>query len=174
MSPVFFRMTALLPPMVALAGCGLGTGPVRPGDWFGARDQIVVEELANSSQCNAPDEQMRVTALAGGAAVKEWERARGIDITGGAEVPRGQYAVVDLGKPRAAGHGLAVSRIGDLRGDTLILKVTLFTPQREVALVPALTSPCALVRLPEVPFDKIRVVDQTGNVRTTSVGLALH
>lgn len=172
MNAPLVRLPVVLMSLASLCACsGLPTF-TGPSEWFTRENQIIVSEMVNSSQCNAPDEQMRVTALAGGAAVKAWERERGVSLTGETAVPSGQFAVVDLGKPRAAGHGLAVSRVGGLKDDILLLKITLFAPDEGVELPPELTSPCALVKLPDLPFGKIRVVDQTGRIRASGPGLA--
>lgn len=149
-----------------LAACGGRWVPDLPdfSSWFDRENRVQVEEVMNQTQCNAPGEQPGVQLLPDAAAVRNWEAARGVALTGGTPLPAGPYAVVDLGQRRTGGHGIAVSRQAGLKGGVLVLKATTFAPRADQAVTQALTSPCALVRLPRLGFDSLQVLDQSGRV----------
>lgn len=138
--------------------------------WFSKENQVLVSEVSNESQCNAPDDRTTVQLLATPEAVQAWQAARGIDLLAGLTLPPGRYVAVDLGQRSSGGHGLAVSRQAGLKEGVLVLKATTFAPRADEMSTQAITSPCALVRLPAIDFQTLRLIDQTGKVRASTAG----
>ncbi len=157
MKPLFAALTVGL----------LATGLSACSSWMGSDDRVVVSEVNSSSLCNAPGEASQLTLLKDGAAVKAWESSRGVSLTGATVLPVGPYVVVDLGVRSSGGYGIAVSRQAGMRKGTLTLSATVFEPAADAMSTQALTSPCALVRLPVVDFQTLKLIDQRGKVRAT-------
>ncbi|WP_299693045.1 protease complex subunit PrcB family protein [Hydrocarboniphaga sp.] len=138
--------------------------------WFSKENEVLVTEVANSSQCNAPDEQTRIALLPSAQAAADWQAARGIQLPGAADLPPGRYVAVDLGLRTTAGYGLAVSRQAGLNDGVLVLKATSFAPAVDAISAQVMTSPCALVRLPAIEFNSMRLIDQSGKLRGSAAG----
>ncbi|EIT69554.1 MULTISPECIES: protease complex subunit PrcB family protein [Hydrocarboniphaga] len=136
--------------------------------WFSAKEnQVIVSEVDSDSYCNAPGEASALTLLADSAAVKAWEATRGVSLSGDVELPLGPYVVADLGQRNSGGYGIAVSRQAGLKDDILVLRATVFEPSPGAASTQAITSPCSLVRLPQMNFASLRLIDQSGKVRAS-------
>lgn len=136
--------------------------------WFSAKEnQVIVSEVDSDSYCNAPGDASALTLLADSAAVKAWEASRGVSLSGEGELPAGPYVVVDLGQRSSGGYGIAVSRQAGLKDDILVLRATVFEPSPGGMSTQAITSPCSLVRLPQMSFASLRLIDQTGKVRAS-------
>jgi hypothetical protein len=139
-------------------------------NWFSKENQVLVAEVANDSQCGAPNEQTTLQLLPGPQAVTDWQRARGIKLEGTGDLPAARYIAVDLGQRGTGGYGLAISRQAGLKDGVLVLKATTFAPAADAMSAQVITSPCSLVRLPAIEFTSMRVIDQTGKVRASSTG----
>lgn len=133
--------------------------------WFNSENQIIVSEVSSDERCNAESEASALTLLQDGAAVKAWESARHVWLTGSTELPTGPYVAFDLGQRSSGGYGVAISRQAGLKSDVLVLKATIFAPAADAMTTQSITSPCSLVRLPAVSFQSLRLIDQSGKVR---------
>lgn len=138
--------------------------------WFSKENEVLVAEVGNSNQCNAPNGQTAIQLLPTEQAAVAWQAARGIQLAAAGELPPGRYVAVDLGQRSSSGYGLAVSRQAGLNDGVLVLKATTFAPAPDAMNAQMITSPCALVRLPAVEFSSMRLIDQTGKVRASSTG----
>lgn len=138
--------------------------------WFSKENQVLVAEVGNSNLCNAPNEQTTMQLLPTAQAAAGWQAARGVQLADAAELTPGRYVAVDLGLRSSAGYGLAISRQAGLNGGVLVLKATTFAPAADAMSAQMITSPCALVKLPAVEFDTMKMIDQTGKVRASSSG----
>jgi hypothetical protein len=138
--------------------------------WFTKENEVVVAEVANDSQCNAPDDHITVQLLASAQAVAAWQAGRGIKLPGTEVLPEGRYVAVDLGQRSSGGYGVAVSRVAGFKEGLLVLKATTFAPAADAMNAQVITSPCSLVRLPAVEFQSLRLIDQTGKVRASTAG----
>lgn len=146
----------------ALAGCGF-----KPAELFTRSSRIEVREVGRSLYCNSATEQARAALLDTPQAVLDWQAARGVTLAGGESLAQAPHAIVEMGTRPTGGYGLAVSRAAMLRGDLLILQATFVSPAPGSIRTQALSSPCALVRLPPGRYGAIEVQDQTGAVRAT-------
>ncbi|WP_428309851.1 protease complex subunit PrcB family protein [Hydrocarboniphaga sp.] len=138
--------------------------------WFSKENQVLVSEVANSTLCNAPNEQTTMQLLPTAQAALAWQAARGVQLVGANELAEGRYVAIDLGQRGSGGYGLAVSRQAGLNDGVLVLKATTFAPAPDAMNVQMITSPCALVRLPANEFGSMKMIDQTGKVRASSAG----
>lgn len=136
--------------------------------WFSAKEnQVIVSEVDSDSYCNAPGEASTMTLLADSAAVKAWEATRSVSLSGEGTLPAGPYVVVDLGQRNSGGFGIAVSRQAGFKNDILVLRATVFEPSAGGVSTQAITSPCSLVRLPQMSFASLRLIDQNGKLRAS-------
>lgn len=147
---------------VALAGCGITTEKL-----FSSASRIEVREVGRSLYCNSPAEEAQAVLLDTPQSVLDWQAARGVTLAGGESLAQAPHAIVEMGLRPTGGYGLAVSRAAVLRGDRLILQATFVSPAPGSIRTQALSSPCALVRLPLGRYGAIEVQDPTGAVRAT-------
>jgi hypothetical protein len=138
--------------------------------WFSKENQVLVNEVGNSTLCNAPNEQTTMQLLPSAQAAVAWQTARGVELAAAGALPEGRYVIVDLGQRGSAGYGLAVSRQAGLNDGVLVLKATTFAPAPDAMSAQMITSPCSLVRLPAIEFSAMKMIDQTGKVRASSSG----
>jgi hypothetical protein len=83
-----------------------------------------------------------------------------------------QYGVllISMGRQPTAGYGLDYEGgSAQLHGNTLEVRVSWQEPEPAYLTAQVLTSPCLLLKLPAVTFQKIRVLDQKGQIRVTTV-----
>jgi hypothetical protein len=154
----------LLAAVLPLAACSVDWNSFAP-IWFSHDNTVSVEEVRRSQQCNSPSGEARVALFPDVAAVRAWEASRSIQLIGDEPLDEAPYALVEMGTRNTGGYGIAVSRAATRDGDDLVLKATFVSPgaDREVAQV--ISSPCALVRLPQAYYKQIEVRDQDGNRR---------
>jgi len=138
--------------------------------WFSKENEVLVVEAANDSQCNAPDGHTTLQLLPTAEAVAAWQAGRGISLPGTASLPAARYVAVDLGQRSSAGYGLAISRQAGFKEGLLVLKATTFAPAADAMSAQLITSPCALVRLPAIEFQSLRLIDQSGKALARTAG----
>ncbi|MGQ0502632.1 MAG: protease complex subunit PrcB family protein [Panacagrimonas sp.] len=141
--------------------------------WFGGENAILVEEVVRANVCNTADSESEVSVLPDLVALKAWASGRGVDLktVNNEPLPEGQpFAVVELGQRPHGGYSLAVSRQAGLRDEVLVLKATIFEPQHGRWASDEPISPCVVVSLPLREYRVVRLVDQTGRVRTATEG----
>lgn len=138
-------------------------------DWVARARTVEVSELARSSQCATPGTEPQLNYLPDLAALRSWEQSRGIELAQGLQ-PQGPFVVVEMGERPSAGHGLAISRVAELRGDRLVLHATFVAPRAEDVAAQVLTTPCVLVSLPARGYARIELEDQDGRSRAQSAG----
>lgn len=75
--------------------------------------------------------------------------------------------LVQMGKRRTSGYGLALADENPARVEDGVATVTLEwrEPGEDVMVAQVLTSPCVMVTLPKAGLERIDVVDQTGSRR---------
>jgi hypothetical protein len=145
---------ALLP----LAGCSLG-GLLR-GD-----DAIEVSEVRRLASCNTEGASARVSLLPGAEAVRAWQAAHGVELIGVDPLPSaGTYVLVEMGQRPSAGYGILVSRRALLGNGMVQLSASLITPAPGEASAEVLTSPCALVALPQGTYTRVELRDPAGEL----------
>ena len=152
---------------VATGGC-VSTSEITR--WMQPEKQIEVGDVRRSQQCGTQDAAAHIRLLPDVAALKTWEQSREVTLSAGEPaLPRGPFALVELGRRGTAGYGVAVSRHASRHGEVLTLKGTFIAPPpgRELAQVDS--APCVLVSLPPRDYQAIEIVDQTGEVRATSI-----
>jgi hypothetical protein len=160
------KRSLLLVAAVVIAGCGVKD---TAAGWFEPKaKQIEVIELRRALTCNTPDENVHTALFEGLAAVRDWEKARGVELAGADPLPDGPYAIVELGKRNTGGYAVAVSRQAKLTGKTLRLSTTFIAPGQGRLVSQMITSPCVLVSLPAATYKTLEVVDETGAVRATA------
>lgn len=140
--------------------------------WFTRENAITVEEVARANICNTITGESDVGLLQDLAALEAWALDRKVELvnlTGKAFGP-GPYAVVEFGQRQHSGYGLAISRQAGLLEGTLLLKGTFFEPQQGRWASNEPSSPCVIVSLPDREYREVRVLDQTGRVRTATQG----
>lgn len=157
----------MLAAALALAGC------VSPGEisrMLQSEKQIEVGDVRRSQQCGTEDAAAHIRLVPDVAALKAWEQSRNITLSAGEPaLPRGPFALVELGKRGTAGYGFAVSRHASRRGEVLTLKGTFIAPAAGRDVAQADSAPCVLVALPPRDYQAIEIVDQAGVLRATSL-----
>ncbi|MGQ0701208.1 MAG: protease complex subunit PrcB family protein [Panacagrimonas sp.] len=141
--------------------------------WFGGNDGILVEEVVRANVCHTADSETEVIVLPNLTALKAWAAGRSVDLatSNGKPLPEDQpFAVVELGQRPHGGYSLAVSRQGAVRGEVLVLQATIFDPQPGQWSSSEAISPCVVVSLPRREYKVVRLIDQTGRVRTATEG----
>lgn len=136
----------------ALAGCAA----------FATATTLEVREAGRSPYCNTPGEAARAALLPDAAAVLEWQAARGITLVDGESLAAGPYALVEMGLRSTGGYEVTVSPDATLRGDEVVLQATFSVPAPGSLRTQALSSPCALVRLPAGRYATVDVRDRSG------------
>ena len=77
--------------------------------------------------------------------------------------------LIGMGQRPTAGYGLGlVEGSPQLKGDTLEVKVNWWEPSPGRLQAQVLTTPCLLVKIPAVPFQRVTIIDQTGQVRLST------
>ncbi len=135
-----------------------------------AREELSVEvvEVGRLANCNTTGREPSLEMFADAAAVKSWQETRGVVFTpSGAEPPPGLYAVAEMGERGTGGYSLAVSRQAAIRDDVLYLKGSFLVPGNASMVTQVLTSPCSLVRVPTRSYNRVVLLDQSNNVRTS-------
>jgi hypothetical protein len=150
---------ALLAAALALPACNLLPDALRTGI------DIEVREVGRSLACNAAGEDAAVHLFRDLEAVAAWQAARGVTVAPPESLPRGAYALIEMGLRPTGGYGLAVSRAAVLRGERLTLNATFVAPRPGSIVTQAQSSPCALVWLPPGRYREVELLDQTGAVR---------
>lgn len=144
---------------LAAAGCA-----VTPANIFAGSTPIEVREAGRSLFCNTPGDAPLVVLLPGAQAVVDWQAARGVTLAGSESLTTAPYAVVEMGVRPTGGYSLAVARSAALRGETVTLQATFFTPAPGSLRTQALSSPCVLVQLPPGRYAMVEVHDPSGAV----------
>lgn len=142
--------------------------------WFTRENAITVEEVVRANICNSITGESDVSLLRDLAALKAWALDRKIELVNltGKPFGPGPYAVVEFGQRQHSGYGLAISRQAGVQDGTLLLKGTFFEPQQGRWASNEPSSPCVIVSLPDREYREVRVLDQTGRVRTATEGQA--
>lgn len=152
----------------ALAGATLALGGCSTVEhWIDPGKPVYVAELHRVANCATEGAGSHVHFLTDAERVRDWEAARGVDLTGGAELPRGPFAVLELGERKLQGYGLVVSRNATVhRGGRLILRSTfIYTVQVGPEARHGFASPCVLLQLPPRHYSSIELYDQDGIMR---------
>ena len=147
-----------------LSGCTMTGGVL--GKVFGEHG-VDVREVRRTLACGSTVDDAQLTFFDGPTAFTEWERSRDAQLLGDPVLPGGEYAVIEMGRRSSQGYGLAVSSVGGLQRGTLILRATFVKPPTGSAPYGEAVSPCVLVKLPDVHFDAIELIDQSGKRRAT-------
>lgn len=163
-----FTFMAAVTALLAASGC---VSSRDFSQWLIWEKPLQVTELRRSAHCGGEDAATRIRYFATLAQVQDWEESRGLQLTAGdAPLPKGPYALIELGKRDNAGYGFAVSRLAGRRRDTLTLKATFIEPAPGVAVQTSEpVTPCALVLLPRA-YGEVELIDQTGALRASSRG----
>lgn len=160
-------LVALLP--LTLSAC---TAPRLPalGGAFSSEKTLEVVERRRSPDCGTEGREARLRAFDSAAQFETWASARGLLLFGDPQLPEARYALVEMGQRATGGFGLAVSRQAVRRGATLVLSATFVAPAPGELVTQALTAPCVLVQLPEGPYSRLELRDQTGERRASWTG----
>jgi hypothetical protein len=156
------RLCALACAAALLAGCGFKAEKL-----FSSYTRIDVRDVGRSLYCNSASDEAQARVLPNLQAVLDWQSERGIMLAAPESLTQAPYAVVEMGTRPTGGYGLAVSRSAVLRGELVILSATFVSPAPGSMRTQAVSSPCALVRLPPGRYDRVELQDQTGAVRAT-------
>ncbi|MFA5939280.1 MAG: protease complex subunit PrcB family protein [Sinimarinibacterium sp.] len=141
-----------------LTGCGIGV-------WFVRGEAAEVIEVARAQLCGS---EAGVRVLDSAESVSEWLQSSGIPLRLDDPLDPGRYALIEMGQRSTGGHGLAVSREARQSGVVLKIYATFFSPAPGAMATQMITSPCALVRLPDTEFSVIEIYDQSGVRRISS------
>jgi hypothetical protein len=160
-------LAALLP--LTLAACAAPRLPAL-GEAFSRDKPLEVVERRRSPDCGTEGREPRVRAFDSVAQFESWANARGLQLFGDAQLPEARYALVEMGQRATGGFGLAVSRQALRRGSTLVLSATFVSPAPGEPVTQALTAPCVLVQLPEAPYTRLELRDQSGERKATWTG----
>ncbi|WP_043114281.1 protease complex subunit PrcB family protein [Solimonas soli] len=141
---------------LALGGCSaLGT-------LFGPDAVVKVAEVANTGQCGAASGDTTVQMFANADAVLAWQATSGVTLLGEQSMLPGGYALVQMGQRGTGGYGVVVAPEAEVDDGVLRLHATFLDPPRDAVLSQALSSPCALVRLPVGDWRGVEVYGQNG------------
>lgn len=140
--------------------------------WFDSENAVMVQEAARANVCGTAGGESVVSVLPGLAGLQAWAAGRGIELTSltGKPLEETPYAVVEFGQRPNSGYGLAVSRQAGLDGSDLLLKATFFEPVQGRWSSAEPSSPCVIVALPPGEYSRVRLIDQTGQIRAGTEG----
>jgi hypothetical protein len=157
-------MKARAPLLLAAVAAALGACAGAP--FGGGGTPVEVQEIGRSLYCNSATDQTTAAFLPDPPAVLDWQAARGITLAAADALVPATYVLVEMGTRPTGGYGIAVARGAELRGEALMLNATFIAPAPGAILTQAVSSPCALVRLPPGRYATVDVRDETGAVRT--------
>lgn len=165
-------LLSLRPLLLLSLGLGLGAcstldsvGGV--GDWFANAEEVEVEEYARSTLCGTDGDALQISVFPDLARFEDWREQREVSLGGLEHAREGRIAVIEAGQRPTAGYQIAVSRVAKRRGRELTVNVTLLSPRPGAIAAQMITSPCVVIGLPDFDVRKLRVVDQSGQVRGT-------
>ena len=82
---------------------------------------------------------------------------------------RSGVLLIGMGQRPTAGYGLSLAEGSpQLKGDTLEIRVNWLEPAPGRLLAQVITTPCLLLKLPAVPFQRLSIIDRTGQVRVSA------
>lgn len=139
--------------------------------WFDSGQPLSVAELHRVASCATQGPESRVHYFYGADGVRAWGAQRGVSIAGSASLPRGPFAILELGERKLQGYGLVVSREARVHRDgRLLLDSTfIYTVQVGPEARHGVASPCVLLLLPSRHYSSIELYDQDGVQRARTV-----
>lgn len=126
------------------------------------RAVLEARELARSPYCNTPGAAAQVLLLPDARAVRDWQAARGVALVPMESVAPAPHAVVEMGQRPTGGYGVSVSPQATQDGERVVLRAAFTAPPPDSLRTQALSSPCALVQLPEGRWAGVEVRDAAG------------
>lgn len=132
------------------------------GSLFGPEAVVKVAEIANTQQCGAESGETTVQLFANADEVLAWQANSGVTLIGNQAMLPGRYALVQMGQRGTGGYGLVIAPEAELNDGIVRLYATFIDPPPDASLSQALSSPCALVRLPARDWRGIEVYGQNG------------
>jgi len=158
--------------MTLMTTLALGAGCAQPEP--GANATLPVQSLYSSGQCIGLERPTEVWI----ADVQTWrswhERITSARLpappTPAEDFSREGVLVLAMGSRSTAGYGLSLAEgSATVRDGVLTVRVDWGEPPPGALLAQVMTSPCLLVKMPAASFERIRVVDQQGQVRLEGV-----
>lgn len=145
--------------VVLLGGCGAMLAAA-PGE------AVSVETLTSAFQCGVESSQPQIEW------VDDAQRLAAIleRSVGARDVPAVDFEVdgvlvVSMGQRPSAGYALVlIDHAARVAEDVLQVHVERVVPARGRMAAQVVTKPCLLLRVPAVPFNRIRIVDRDGEV----------
>lgn len=136
--------------------------------FFAREQQLAVVEVRRTLACGSTVENTQLTVFESVAGFTQWRDARGVQFYGEAEMQPGRYLLIEMGRRRSQGYGLAVSRVAGWSADKLRVRATFIVPPEGAPPEGEAVSPCSLVRLPVLEgLATVEVIDQSGRSRAT-------
>lgn len=158
------KWVALMAALVGLTGCA-ATDNFLSG--LGDPDLVEVREVRRALACGSTTDKVLLTLMNGPTEYTQWEAQRGAHLYGDAVLPGGQYLLVEMGRRGFEGFGMAVSSVARRKGDKLVLRATFIEPAAGIAPSGEAVSPCSLIKLPDMAFASIELIDEDGDRRAT-------
>lgn len=133
---------------------------------FEREQQVAVAEVRRTLACGSTVEDTQLTVFDSVAGFTQWRDARGVQFYGEAEMQPGRYLLIEMGRRRSQGYGLAVSRVAGWSDSQLRVRATFIEPPEGAPPEGEAVSPCSLVRLPVLEgLATVEVIDQAGRSR---------
>jgi hypothetical protein len=156
----------MVPAVALLAACSTVSAV---SGWFKGGETVEVVEVGRSQTCGSTGgSEPRLRLFASASAANGWQQITGMQLKLTEDLKPGMYASIEMGQRSTGGYGIAVSRDGKLVDGRLQLFATFFSPAPGSMRTQMITSPCVLVRLPDVEFSVVEVYDQDGELRASS------
>ena len=161
------RLLAMLAILAAAAVAGC-TG-------MNGQQPLNAETLHADQNCGGSQEEASLRIITDGDSFDQAVKWMGRHTVGGEqEIARPEFddtlaVLIEMGQKPTGGYGVALREHEvTIEGDAAILRLEWAEPAADSAVTLALTSPCALIALPQGDYQRIIGIDQDGNRRVAA------
>ncbi len=155
---------ALVVVLAGLSGCAVSGGFFSS---LGQSDPVEVREVRRALACGSTQDEVALTLMSSPAEYAAWESQRGAHLYGDATLPAGQYLLVEMGRRKFEGYGMAISSAATAKRGLLTLRATFIEPAAGTDPGGEAVSPCSLIKLPDMALETIELIDEDGDRRAT-------
>lgn len=150
------RLGLLLIASVAIAGCStLHLGRSASG----------VSVVGKSTYCGTPSQASEVHYFSDPDAFQNWIDYRNVNGFN-EKMARNGVLIVEMGQRPTGGYDIRLdSKKTGIKNNVLTISMNWHAPRLDAAVSQAMITPCVALHLPQGQYNKVKVVDQLGNLR---------
>ena len=142
--------------VLVLAGCALGPGRGGPS----------AKVIGESQYCGTTSQDSNALYFGNPTEFGNWIDYRSISEFSPSMVAPNGVIVVEMGQRPTGGYSVTLDKNKTaIENDTLTIGMDWKAPRLDAAVSQALIASCVAIRPPAGEYDKVRVVDQLGNLR---------